>query len=296
MNWVSSHPYASSILLAVVLVIFGASVVVPRTATAPLQYQPSTWSGAGGITASPVQPSSQGSSELPRPGNPTSVVPYRYISPFGTGNGAQADPSDDTGIDLSEFEKILTKGPNEKDPDISTTNAADSYEFIPTGMISLPDTSRRDTPAQTELRSFGNDIGGIIQSFEQSNPDQPAILKNFMEDRNDAGKIAGMKNLGAQLKNIGTLMQQQDPIPKQMKPATLDLANHYVEIGTLLAAIPDAKGDDSLYNAIIAYNEAAERFVGSLVSFALLFQANGVVFSQEETGSVFMFQQSSGGL
>ena len=198
-------------------------------------------------------------------------------------------------MDLSEFQKILTKTPA-KGTGQTTTDVSSAYEFIPTGMISLPDTSPHDTPVQAALRSYGNDVGSIIQSYEQSNPDQVAVLKNFMEDRGDPDKISAMKRLGSEMKNVGTLIAQTDPVPTQMKVSNADLAAHYDEIGKLLAAIPAAKGNDGLYDAIVTYDQAAERFVGSFVNFALLFQANGVIFTQEDAGSVFMFQQGGNSL
>ena len=289
MNWVSSHPYLSSIVFGLVVVIFGASVVMQRTAATPLQYQPSTWSGAGGITASPVASPQSAPQSGTLASNNTSVVPYRYVSPFGTNDGRVA-PSAQDDAGLSELEGILTKNTT-KDTSLTTANVSDAYQFIPTGMISLPDTSNHDTPPQAELRQFGNDVGSVIQSFEQSNPDQVAVLKNFMEDQNNPDKINGMKRLGGQFKDIGSQISQIDPVPKQMKASLADLTSHYDEIGKLLAAIPDAKGNDALYDAIVTYDHAAERFVTSLVNFALVFPASGVVFSQDEAGSVFMFQQ-----
>lgn len=227
----------------------------------------------------------------PPPSN-TVTAPYRYVSPFGTSEGRiAATTQDDSG--LAELESILTRSPVSKDPNLNTTDVSGAYEFIPQGMISLPDTSNHDTPAQEELRNFGNDVGSVVQSFELSNPDQPSILKNFMEDRDNPEKIAGMKRLGAQLRDVGTQIAQLDPIPAQMKPSLLDLSAHYQEIGKLLAAVPDAKGNDNLYEAIVTYDQAAERFVTSLVNFALLFPAAGIKFSQDEPGSVFMFQQGT---
>jgi len=295
MNWVSTHPYLASCVSAIVLLVVGSTVVLQKTATTPLQYQPSTWAGTGGVTASPVGGDNTGAPQNPALAGNNSVIPYHYVSPFGTQpsgtDGAPAVSDDDP---LSQLASMIQK-PASGTAD-GNTDPSDAYSFIPNGLISIPDTSTKDTPAQAALRSYGNDIGAVIQSFEQSNPDQVAILKNFMEDRNDPDKAEAMRKLGGGLNYIGTLIEQESPVPSQMKAPQAALAAGYHEIGKLLAAIPDAKGDDNVYNAIVTYDSAAERFVGSFVNFALIFPASGVNFSQDESGSIFMFQQSGGGL
>jgi hypothetical protein len=142
--------------------------------------------------------------------------------------------------------------------------------------------------SQQKLYGWGSDAGSVILSYENLHPNQVAILTNFIQDREDAGKIAAMKQLGADLQGVGNSLETILP-PPQMSAAAPALANAYREIGRNLAAIPDAKGDEALVKAILFYNKSAEDFVQKYVNVVLIFQANDVKFTQDEPGGVFMF-------
>jgi hypothetical protein len=284
----------ASLLSAGFLLIFGGIIVAERTSVAPIEYQPGTWSGAGGISVTPVASGYEdetGLQPLPRPN-----VPHKYVSPFG----ARPQPPSTAGQEeqgIDDILSVLTKPP--KGGDTSTSSApeiAEAYSFIPTGLFSITETTQQETEEQTALRRYGNDIGSIIQSFELEHPDQATVLKNHMEDKNNPAKIAAMKELAAGFTNIAQLMANTTPIPDMMRAPATALAKAYLDLGKYLSVVPDSRGDDELYDAILAYNGSAERFVATFVNFALLFQASGVRFAQEESGSVFMFQQAGGAI
>ena len=149
------------------------------------------------------------------------------------------------------------------------------------------------TTEQHALYEYGNQVGGDIQGFELSHPNQPATLQDFAEDRTNATKIAAMKKLGADYVALGDLIASTDPVPTQMKSAQDSLAASYRDIGTKLGQIPDAnKSNASLVQAMLTYDATAERYVDSFVNFAQIFSANGVKFSNSDAGSAFVFQNA----
>lgn len=162
---------------------------------------------------------------------------------------------------------------------------------MPSNLLSLPaqEPVAAMTDSQKALYAWGSDVGSIIQAYENAHPNQAATLTDHMQDRDNPTKIAAMKQLGADLKNVASSMDNIGTAPPQMVSAGQALTAAYRDIGEKLAAVPDAKGDEAIVKAILTYNSAAEDFARKFVSVVLIFQANGVKFAQNEPGSVFMF-------
>jgi hypothetical protein len=174
---------------------------------------------------------------------------------------------------------------------MSTSATPEAYAYIPTGLftphVQVPTANM--TNAQKALYGWGNDAGAIIISFETSHPNQPSTLTNFIQDRQNPLKIAAMKQLGDGLAAVGDGIDNVGDAPTSIKSAAHGLANAYRDIGTKLAAIPDAQGDDATVKAILTYDKAAEAFIGKFVDVVTIFQASDIQFTQGEPGSVFMF-------
>jgi hypothetical protein len=143
--------------------------------------------------------------------------------------------------------------------------------------------------SQKALYGWGTDAGNIILSYENEHPNQPQILTDQMQDRQNPVKIAALKKLGSDLVVTGDAIDAIGTPPPQLSTAGPALAAAYREIGHNLALIPDAGGDDATVKAILAYNKSAEAFAKKYVQVVLVFQANDVKFTQNEPGSVFMF-------
>ncbi len=278
---------AGFILLMGTLTVLNRSVISPSTAG-------NGWNVNGVIAdTNPAVPIPT----TPAPVRPTqSDTPYTYISPLGSKEkkpATAAATESDNGFSWDSFISSLSHGHTPSHTDTDNSSISDAYAFIPTSFISTTEPIKLETPSQKALYSWGSDAGNEIQNYENSHPDQVAILTNFMQDREDAGKVAAMKKLGADLIAAGDGIANIDPIPSQMKQAGPALAESYREIGRNLAAIPDARGDDNVVKAILAYDSSAEHFVQSYVAVALIFQANAITFTQGEPGSVFMFPGST---
>jgi hypothetical protein len=284
------HQYIWALLGAGTLFLVGTIVVI--------QHAGVTTAGGGGAIniIGYIQPTN---TALPLPVTPQPVRPTGINVPIKnniststkTTDTSQTQTQPDSPFDWKSFVAILTHAPKPGATSTGSGAISDVYSFIPSGLISLPEPQSTITmPAsQKPLYSWGQDAGTAIQSFEESHPNQPQVLTDFINDRQSASKIAAMKQLGADLSGVGDLISTIDPVPSQMNTAGPALANAYHEIGRNLAAIPDAKGDDATVKAILTYDKSAEAFVQKFVNVVNIFQANGVKYSQDEPGGVFMF-------
>lgn len=291
MGNVKRHRYVAALILSGILFTIGAALVMNRSGI--------TQTGSSnGFYISGVLQGNESALPLynntPQPIRPSGVnvpISSSYGRPTTTVAVVKTEPQSDV-FDWNSFIASLTHFSNQAsktDPEEDTL--ADAYAFIPSGLISPPKqkTAEEMSESQKAIYGWGQDAGNSILSYEQQHPNQPQILTDFIQDREDPLKIMGMKNLGGDLIAVGDHIAEIGSVPGQLKTAASELASAYREIGTNLSAIPDAKGDEALVEAILKYNTSAEAFVGKFVNVVLIFQANDVKFTQNEAGGVFMF-------
>ncbi len=82
-------------------------------------------------------------------------------------------------------------------------------------------------------------------------------------------------------------------VPQGFAAAHKKLADSYIDIGTKLALVAKASGDQSFLNTINAYNDAADVHTKNFATLAILFNTYGVTFAPEEAGSVYSFTPTS---
>lgn len=285
MDWMRRHQYFAGLAGAGLLVVVGYAMVANRIAIGP--------SGASNAidihgviqNTDPAAPIPS----TPQPVRPTAVdVPYTKITqPSPT---TSQTPQNDN-FDWNSFIGSLSHATTQMSAGGTDTGISDAYAFVPSNLISPPyeQSLNTMTASQKALYGWGSDAGGAIKSYEDSHPNQAAILTNHMQDRDNPAKIAAMKQLGADLKNVALTIDNMGTPPPQLATAAPELAAAYRDIGEKLAAVPDSKGDEAIVKAILTYNSAAEAFVQKYVNVVLILQANDVKFTQDEPGSVFMF-------
>lgn len=290
MNWLRSHPYLDSLVGAAALIIVGALVVRTQLAAPVQQANDTTWGTTGGVFVNSV---SNGNTQLPqRQEGPSQgatnvgYIPLQTQNEIGTG---PQDSSYDFGALLS-----LISHTGSSNTVANTSAQTDAYAFIPSGLIA---TSSLQAPTRTSLQndlySYGNDVGDAIVAFETQHPNQPQTLTDQFEQPQNPDANAALKKLGKDLAAVGTSLSAMELVPSQAKAAHDKLAAAYIDIGTKLAAIPDAGSDDARYDAIQTYDRAAESFAKQFVGLALLFQSYGVTFSPGDGGSIFVFNNDS---
>lgn len=291
MQWLRMHPYLDALISAAALLIVGALVVHTQLSAAPPPGQDTTWGTSGGIYADAV---TTGHTTLPEGERQPAfqTADFGYI-PLSSQNEIGSGPTDDSArFDFQAFVAALSSAKPANRVDNAADTGTDAYAFIPSGLIATTTLMSTRTPLQEKLYLYGNDVGDTIVSFEHSHPDQPAVLKNHIEQQDNPEAIAALKALGNDLAHVGDSLSAMELVPAQAAAAHRALADAYRSIGTKLAAVPDAKGNDPLYDAIVSYNAAAEDFAKKYVALALVFQSYGVTFSPGDGGSIFVFPSS----
>lgn len=290
MNWLRSHPYLDALVGAAALIVVGALVVRTQLAAPVEQATDTTWGTTGGVFVNSV---SNGTTQLPQKqlntgtgGTNVGYIPLQSQNEIGTG-------PQDTTYDFGALLSLLSHPASTSTP-AGTSAQIDAYAFIPSGLIA---TSSLQAPVrsalQSDLYSYGNDVGDAIVAFENQHPNQPQTLTDQFEQPQNPDANAALKKLGNDLAALGASLSAMELVPSQAKAAHDKLAAAYVDIGTKLAAIPDVQGDDARYDAIQTYDRAAESFAKQFVGLALLFQSYGVTFSPGDGGSVFVFNNDS---
>ena len=192
-------------------------------------------------------------------------------------------------FDMGAFLALLSQ-PTPKSTDGGTAGGtAEAYSFIPRGLISTSTLVAKRTALQDELFQYGNDAGGYIQSYEDTHRSISQILTDEIADRYNAQKVANVKAIGDALIEVGKNLQEMEGVPTIAVKANAALATSYIEIGTKLKLVADAKTDKELLSAVQTYNTAADTFTGRYIGLAQLFSGAGVLFAPGDTGSVFTF-------
>jgi hypothetical protein len=110
---------------------------------------------------------------------------------------------------------------------------------------------------QKQLHDYGNELGGALMAFIQSQGDQSATLSLYIDHRTDAVAQQKLKALTDAYADFSqTLAGMTAPTP--MASTHQNLVTGYARIGTELYKITDAQTDGDLYNKLIAYNTVAE--------------------------------------
>lgn len=136
---------------------------------------------------------------------------------------------------------------------------------------------------QSTLKNYGNTVGKSIQETVSTKlKSQNDTLIAFTKDTSKKESVLAIKNIYDSLSaDIAAIKAPVGFVDAQKK-----LADGYAAIGTGLEHLANAR-EGTLYSAMIVYNEHVERFASAFVSYALLFGAHGVTFTQDEPGGIF---------
>lgn len=298
MEWFRTHPYASALLGAGILLVGGTFVVEQHSQVASggnSAWQENSGSGLNPLSYAPSE-TSPGSQVQPSIVQQVeSSPPYTYTpgaTPSASATGATQTPAQNSGgFNFDSFVAMLSaeSAASSSTQTNANTGLQNAYAFIPQGLISTssPQTSR--TPQQDALYQYGNEVGSLVQSFEIEHSNESQVLKDQIEDRGNAAKASAVQQLAQNLSALGTSISNVTDTPSEMVSAQSALAAGYTSIGAKLKLVPQAQSDTDLINAVKGYDAAADVFIKNYVAFATVFSAYGVIFASEDPGSVFSF-------
>lgn len=140
------------------------------------------------------------------------------------------------------------------------------------------------TPEQTALRTYANELGAQLRTTNLALGDQVGALEAFMETREAAGLFRIADTYVALADDIATLTA-----PAQATSVQAGLVVGYKAVGELLRALADARTDEAFVDALLVYNSAAEDVARHHVTLVTTLNAYGIVFQSHEAGSMFSF-------
>lgn len=285
----SAHPYFTMVSVLTLLISLGLLVVVPRLGITSSSSR-TTWTSAGSIFLS-----GKGSAPPANGLNPLDIIRGHSLDtnlptiPLPQTPGVQESNDAYTGS-LDELLALLSATTSTKTAQGAETTALNGgFSFIPQGLLSVDSNLQERTPLQSELYSYGNDIGTFIQAFESLHTNIAQIQKDHMEDRTNSQKIGGLRRLGEDYAQLGSELAAIQSIPSSAQSAHTAYANSYIEVGANLEKIATTKSDEEFLKALEVYNASVESLSRRFFILTTVFSTNGVKFSSTEPGGVFMF-------
>jgi len=317
MQWFKMNPFIATIIGVVIVLALGTILVWDKVATSGSGAPGYTWGKYGGGRLTDVT-ANEGSPGTPRPlerefteedfyalleeGEDNiyaSLIPQaniyesRTFDEIGTTteNGEIIFNTDDIAELLTSISSTAQVG-SPSNPFENEFAFSDIYAFVPaTVALETPEPASLDQ-RQRELKDYGNEAGSYVESFTDRWRDQAQILKQFIEDIDNEEKAQLVDDLAFSLSRVGRDLDGMDIIPDLAKGAHARLVSGYISIGQKLTAVANARSDEELLDAIIAYNEAADDFAEDYLSVVTLLSVAEVTFSNNEPGSVFVFKPS----
>lgn len=300
------HPYLLSIMGVIVLLVVG-TIIVDVHAPVTVINSASSWNSP----TTPYYPSyASRSTETARPMQQVTQNTPVNTRTMGTQNPSSfsyspeipANPAakiagviinTDSSFDFNGFMQQLADSAPRTLPVIPTTiGSQETYQTIPQDLFITPDiTAPARTDTQQTLHTYGNTAGAHIQKYEQLHSNDVAVVQDYFDARNNAGRTIALRQLADDLKNIGVGLKAIGNVPAPLVSIHSALADSYVEIGEKLATIPSVTNDTDLVKAILAYDDAVEANVKQYVALVLKFSQSKITFAPDEPGSVFMFAQ-----
>jgi hypothetical protein len=274
------------------LLVVGAFIVRERSLASPSD-SATAWSGSA---ISYLDPSSYGSSNVTPRRRQSNIeqgvsVPFVYVPPAAIGTVAETARTSDLAAIVAELlHPSPTPAPNTDTTDTGNINA---YDLIPSSLISTS-TTRARTATQQALYDYGNEVGSLVQTYENNHSNQVQTLKDQVADRTDPAKNAAVAAVGNDLAALGRSIAGIDSVPPAAQATNSALAKSYEAMGANLARVPLAQTDSGFVAAINAYNASADTFTRHYVALAELFGAYGVTFEQGDPGSAFTFSYVGG--
>lgn len=285
-GWIHRHPFLATTLGIFGLLFLGGALVANRIDVNPASSS-GAWGGAGGMFFGTIK------NAIPT-GPSTSDVVVRLQSPDDTYAAIPIyTPSEDaTPAGVDDVASLLAQlvQPAPTTATASTDPATPGgYSFIPQGLVSTEPSTKKRTPGQEDLFDYGNAVGTLVKSYEDTHPGSAQILKDHVEDRTNPDKIRALKILGTDMQQLGNDLKDLPDVPADVAGMHRTYANAYFAAGANLLLIADTTTDEQFVEAVTKYNAVVEKLSVQFQLLVALFGTNEVTFSSSDPGKIFMF-------
>lgn len=294
---IAAHPYLTTLIGTALLILIGIVFVFNHGSASVTQTQLDAWGGVSGLPTNPTINAPQSVSQNAPPqiepqnstiGSSTEIT----LSPMQT-LGADQSAADAAASDLDTLLAQLSTPASSAKLSSSSSNSliADAYALIPRGLVATTSMSQAKlTRSQSALYQYGNDAGSVIQTYEYTHQNVAQILQDQAADRTDPDKATAVTAIGKALIGVGKGLAKLDSVPDAAVSYNSALASGYEDIGAKLTLIAQAQTDSQFLSAVQTYNSSVDSFNKSYIALANYFNASGVSFSPDDSGSVFSFK------
>lgn len=245
--------------------------------------------GWGSAVPTPVTPVQYNQQEF-NPGQQTHEDDYTPITLVFATTASQTLQQPDTSLD--DLLSALSHPTNSKPA--SSTGTTTSFEMIPSTLLATSQAVPTLSATQKALKTYGNSAGSIISTYEQSHLSTIDTLTNAFKNRTDSSSAQSVEQIGKDLKNVGSLLQDMHPIPTEVDGAHQSLAQSFIEAGDALIKVAHAQtqSDNTYLTAMRTYNTKTLSYIRAVTALALTFSLHNITFDTSEPGSLFMFSSA----
>lgn len=283
MRWISTHPYTSAIIGAVLLLSVGTIIVRARSPVSG-QHDNDTWGGFGAVIGNtlPEGTRQETAERVVGEAKDSSIPQLSY------GQGGSAGVSDDALSALRALAEVASTSDVriETADDITIENL---YKLIPRGISAATTTTIRRSQREQMLFNYGNTVGAPIEGYGSTHQNQSYALSDFIADRSNQAKQDAVARIANDLTTVGTQIAAAENVPSDLRTIHNTLSRSYAAMGEQLTTFSKARTDEELLAASVSYNTRVEEFNKAFLALATFFEVAEVRFGIGDPGRVFMF-------
>jgi hypothetical protein len=285
------HPVLLTLIAALILVLAGLYFVERQRAVAPTGSNSSWDTVSGYIEPTPNTETTVTEHELPD--TAAEPAPEKLVIPKPS-TGVTAKIIEKPGDESFDYNALLARLAHDDAPTHPQT--AKTYEELIGAFTFVPSRQATAAPTRTAeqelLFAYGNEIGRRVQAFAAVNPNMSQTVVNQATHRDNKTYADAVIELGNRYKALGEGILSFHDVPVSAEAAHKALGDSYVNLGTALAAVPQASDDQAFIGAITSYNNKADAFTLAFVGMVNLFSTHDVTFDETDAGSAFSFRRN----
>lgn len=302
MKWFRAH-FALAILAALGILVL-ASAAAMRDRSPASERSIAAWSGNGqqeilppeNDTRLPEAAITEESGMYWSADTAQPIFPYRI--PFANDpQKPDAERAQEDSFDLNSFKEMLNqslpKQNMQASPAATSSDFSNPYLFVPRGLVSMSSLAPPEalTQEQKAMFDYGNALGALIQSFDDSHKDTTAIMDAFFKDRGNQIRITPLLEVANDYERLAERISALGNVPPVLKDRHASFSLGYGGISKGLIGLTKTMGDKETADAVFEYNKSADFFIKNFVGLANFFTINGIKFSSGDSGSIFQFSR-----
>lgn len=271
---------ALAMLSACAITLLGiASWVHPQGTSAPSGVFSTGYQGS---TSPEIQPTYSHASSSSRPQWVSSPQGWEGVSASSSISQTVA-PTANIRTSAEELFSRLT-GTNASQQDTPKTPEL-LWEGLLTSEFSTTKRAANTTPEQKALYDYGNALGALLKTFEDTHTGQEKVLGDFF---NQQSSPESLLRLASDYKELADDIARIDA-PAAAATIHTHMHTSYAHIADAIESLSLTTSETMNVDTVTAYNEAAAAVAKDIIALVALFQTFQVSFDALDPGHVFVF-------